>query len=91
MPSTQWTLEKDRQLATLYATDQSVYEIARQLGCTEQSLRTRTSTLGLLRRRTTATEGSGNSKWVLGTALAEAMKVPEDPIFDDLIAQLDAV
>lgn len=92
MSNTQWTAEKDRRLATLYATNQSIYEIAAQLGCTEQSLRTRVSTLGLLRRRTKATgEGRGNARWVLGATLASVMHVPDDAAFDDLLSQLDTV
>lgn len=86
----QWTKEKDRQLASLYSTGVDVSTLAAQLGCTEKSLRSRASTLGLLRRRTRANQdGSGNTAWVVGPALAAVMHVPADAFCEDLIARLD--
>lgn len=90
MPNMMWTRETDRRLASLYATGQDVGSIALELGCNEKSVRTRVSTLGLLRRRTKGdTAVKGNAMWVVGPALASIMHVPSDDFCGDLIAQLD--
>lgn len=88
--SKQWTTEIDRELAALYSTGVDVATLASQFECSEKSLRSRVSTLGLLRRRTrTNQDGRGNTAWVIGPALAAVMHVPADGFCEDLIAQLD--
>ena len=92
MSNTIWTRETDRRLASLYAMGDDVGSIAVALGCNEKSVRTRASTLGLLRRRTRGdNEAKGNAIWVVGPALASMMRVPSDDFCGDLIARLDEV
>ena len=92
MPNSQWTREKDQALAGMYAAGEVVSSIATQMGCSEQAVRNRASTLGLLRRRTKSQgAGSGNAAWILGNSLAAVMHIPQDGEFDDLIRRLSTI
>ncbi len=92
MPNSQWTREKDQALAGMYAAGEVVSSIATQMECSEQAVRNRASTLGLLRRRTKSQgAGSGNAAWILGNSLAAVMHVPRDGKFDDLMGRLEKI
>ena len=92
MPNEAWMPDDDRLLARLYAMGDQVPVIAERLGRSESSIKTRVTTLGILRRKTTnAPQAEGNTAWVIGTALASTMRVEDDRSFDDLLGRLDAV
>lgn len=61
-----WTSESDRDLAERYVAGQDLDSIAMTLGKTRQSIATRISTLGLLRRKThrSDTAHNGNAPWL---------------------------
>ena len=61
-----WTSENDRDLAKRYVAGEDLDSIALAFGKTRQSVATRISTLGLLRRKTrrSDTAHNGNAAWL---------------------------
>lgn len=89
MPTMKWTSDQDRRLAMLYAAGSTAAAIADEMGLAVSSVRTRVSTLGLLRRRTRSNpHGAGNMAWVIGPALASALPVPSESFAVDLLSKL---
>jgi hypothetical protein len=75
-----WSQERDRELARRYIAGEAPEEIAATLGCTMQALRTRCSTLGIVRRKLRSDKPvHGNADFILGTARAGS----EDEADDD--------
>lgn len=68
-----WTHERDQELARRYIAGEPPEEIAATLGCTMQALRTRCSTLGIVRRKLRSDKPvHGNADFVLGKPLSES-------------------
>lgn len=85
-----WTKALDRQLAARYGEGGDVGVLAAELGCSVAALRTRASTLGLLRRNTRKHGvAQGNAVWLVGPALAGVMSVAPDEFCADLLSELD--
>lgn len=62
-----WTRERDQELARRYTAGEAPEEIAASLGCTMQALRTRCSTLGIVRRKLRSDKPMhGNADFILG-------------------------
>ncbi|RYY09314.1 MAG: hypothetical protein EON55_18620 [Alphaproteobacteria bacterium] len=69
VPASHWTMQKDQMLAKQYAAGTSIIDIAASLGCSDHAVKTRVSTLGLLRRRTSARGAvDGNTHWLTRSA-----------------------
>ncbi len=85
-----WTREKDVALARHYVAGESVEQIAAEFGCSPSTIKTRCSTLGLLRRRVKANPvPHGNASFLIGQALRTALPVDTATFGEDLLDKLD--
>lgn len=87
-----WNCERDVELAKRYVGGEAVEDIAAAFGCSSQSVKTRCSTLGVVRRKVRRDRPeNGNAGFLIGNVRRGAIPIDPNTFSDDLLGKLDQV